>query len=224
MYYIALLAVAVASYLIGSLNSAIISVRLIKRQDIRDFGSHNAGLTNVYRTFGGASAALTFLIDILKGIVVVFGTKAALFWSGLFSTEVHSTVTACMIASMFAVMGHCFPLFYGFKGGKGILIAAVCTICINPLAFLFALTAFVVIFVATRYVSLSSITCCIVYPICYVLADLIMFGELDLYTLAHFFIALAMGVFCLVRHLPNIQRLRTHTESKFTFRKRGDNK
>ncbi|MCD7846730.1 MAG: glycerol-3-phosphate 1-O-acyltransferase PlsY [Oscillospiraceae bacterium] len=224
MYYLALLVVAVASYLIGSLNSAIISVRLIKRQDIRDFGSHNAGLTNVYRTFGGTCAALTLIIDLLKGIVVVFGTRAVLFSSGLFSTDDYNAVTACMVASMFAVMGHCFPIFYGFKGGKGILIAAVCTVCINPLAFLLALIAFVVVFIATRYVSLSSITCCVVYPICYVLADLIMFGEVNLYTLAHFFIALAMGVFCFVRHMPNIQRLRTHTESKFTFRKRGDSK
>ncbi len=224
MYYLALLAVAVIAYLIGSLNSAIISVRLVKRQDIRDYGSHNAGLTNVYRTFGGLSASMTLIIDLLKGVVVVFGTRAALFWSGLFSAEEHSVITACMLASMFAVMGHCFPIFYGFKGGKGILIAAVCTICINPLVFLLAFAAFITVFITTRYVSLSSITCCIVYPICYVLADLIMFGELSLYTLAHFFIALAMGIFCLVRHMPNIQRLRNHTESKFTFRKRGDSK
>ncbi len=224
MYYLALLVVAVVSYLIGSLNSAIISVRLIKRQDIRDYGSHNAGLTNVYRTFGGACAALTFLIDALKGVLVVFGTEAALFWSGLFSAEEHSVVTACMVASMFAVMGHCFPIFYGFKGGKGILIAAVCTICINPLVFLLAVIAFLIVFLATRYVSLSSITCCIYYPICYILADLIMFGELNIYTLVHAVIALAMGIFCLVRHYPNIQRLRAHTESKFTLRKRGDNK
>ncbi|MCD8005751.1 MAG: glycerol-3-phosphate 1-O-acyltransferase PlsY [Oscillospiraceae bacterium] len=224
MYYLALLAVAVVSYLIGSLNSAIISVSIIKRQDIRDFGSHNAGLTNVYRTFGGISAALTLIIDVLKGLIVVFGTEAALFWSGLFSAEEHSVVTACMIASMFAVMGHCFPIFYGFKGGKGILIAAVCTICINPLVFLFAVIVFLVVFITTRYVSLSSISCCVVYPICYILADLIMFGGVNLYTLVHVCIALAMGIFCFVRHYPNIQRLRNHTESKFTFRKWGENK
>lgn len=224
MYYLALLVVAVISYLIGSLNSAIISVRLVKGKDIRDYGSHNAGLTNVYRTFGGLSAAMTLIIDLLKGIVVVFGARGALFWSGLFSADEHSVVTACMIGAMFAVMGHCFPIFYGFKGGKGILIAAVCTICINPLVFLLAVTAFLIVFIATRYVSLSSITCCVVYPICFVIADLIMFGSVDLYTLAHFFIALAMGVFCFVRHWPNIQRLRNHTESKFTFRKRGEDK
>ncbi|MCD7770796.1 MAG: glycerol-3-phosphate 1-O-acyltransferase PlsY [Oscillospiraceae bacterium] len=224
MYYLALLVVAVIAYLIGSLNSAIISVHLVKRQDIRDYGSHNAGLTNVYRTFGGLSAAMTLIIDVLKGIAVVFGTRAALFWSGLFSAEEHSVITACMLASMFAVMGHCFPIFYGFKGGKGILIAAVCTICINPLVFLLAVIAFLIIFLATRYVSLSSITCCVYYPICYILADLIMYGKLDMYTAVHAVIALIMGIFCLVRHMPNIQRLRNHTESKFTFRKRGDSK
>lgn len=224
MYYLALLVVAVISYLIGSLNSAIISVRLVKGEDIRDYGSHNAGLTNVYRTFGGISAAMTLIIDVLKGIVVVFGTRAVLFSSGLFSSDEHNVMTACMVTSIFAVMGHCFPIFYGFKGGKGILIAAVCTICINPLAFLLALIAFLIVFIATRYVSLSSITCCVVYPICYILADLIMLGELNIYTAIHAIIALAMGAFCFVRHMPNIQRLRNHTESKFTFRKRGDNK
>ncbi len=224
MYYLALLVVAVISYLIGSLNSAIISVRLIKRQDIRDFGSHNAGLTNVYRTFGGISAAMTLIIDVLKGIIVVFGTRAVLFSSGLFLSDEHNVMTACMVASMFAIMGHCFPIFYGFKGGKGILIAAVCTICINPPVFLLAVVAFLIVFIVTRYVSLSSITCCVYYPICYILADLIMFGELNIYTAIHAIIALAMGIFCLVRHMPNIQRLRNHTESKFTFRKRGDNK
>ncbi|MCD7785005.1 MAG: glycerol-3-phosphate acyltransferase [Oscillospiraceae bacterium] len=224
MYYLALLVVAVVSYLIGSLNSAIISVRFIKRQDIRDFGSHNAGLTNVYRTFGGISAAMTLIIDVLKGLIVVFGTRAALFWSEFFSVDEHSVITACMVASMFAVMGHCFPIFYGFKGGKGILIAAVCTICINPLVFLFAVIVFLVVFISTRYVSLSSISCCFAYPICYILADLIMYGELNVYTAIHVIIALTMGIFCFVRHYPNVQRLRTHTESKFTFRKRGESK
>ena len=223
MYYLALLAVAAVSYLIGSLNSAIISVYLFKRKDIREYGSHNAGLTNVYRSFGGVCTAVTFLIDVLKGIVVVFGTEAALFSSGLFSAEEHNMVTACMIAAMFAVMGHCFPIFYGFKGGKGILIAAVCTLFINPLVLVFGATAFLAVLIATRYVSLSSLVCCVLYPFLYVLSDLIMLGELNVYTAIHFAIALAMGAFCFIRHYPNIQRLRNHTENKFTIRKRGDN-
>ncbi len=223
MYYLALLAVAAVSYLIGSLNSAIISVYLFKRKDIRDYGSHNAGLTNVYRSFGGICTAVTFLIDVLKGVIVVFGTRAVLFSSGLFSADEYNMTTACMIAAMFAVMGHCFPIFYGFKGGKGILIAAVCTLFINPLVLVFGATVFLVVLVATRYVSLSSLVCCVLYPFLYVLVDLIMLGELNVYTAIHFAIALAMGVFCFVRHYPNIQRLRTHTENKFTIRKRGDN-
>ncbi len=224
MYYLALLAVAVVSYFIGSLNSAIISVRLFKGEDIRDYGSHNAGLTNVYRSFGGICAASTFIIDVLKGVIVIFGTQAVLFSSGLFTADEHNAVTACMVASMFAVMGHCFPIFYGFKGGKGILIAAVCTLFINPLVLVLGLIAFLTVFIATRYVSLSSIVCCVLYPILYIIVDLITLGELNVYTAIHAVIALAMGIFCLVRHMPNIERLRTHTENKFTFRKRGDNK
>ena len=221
MYYLALAAVSVVAYIIGSLNSAIISVYLIKKCDIRQYGSNNAGLTNVYRCFGAGCAAVTLVIDLAKGFAVVFGTRLAFFWSGMFSAEEYNPVTACLIASLFAVMGHVFPVFYRFKGGKGILVAACCALAIYPVIFLWGVIVMAAVVGITRYISLGSICCCIGYPAFIYFAELLN-GSIGDSTWLHMLLAGIIGLLCLLRHISNIKRLVEHTERKFTLKKEGE--
>ncbi len=222
-YILSLTICAIVSYIIGSLNSAIIVVFLMKRKDIREYGSKNAGLTNVYRCFGTACAAVTLAMDLLKGFIVVFGTKGVLFASGLFSKYDYDEVFACLIVSACAVLGHVFPVFYRFKGGKGILIASMCTLAIEPIAFLCGLIVMVVMTAITRYISVGSICCCIGYPFFFILADWLKDG-INEKTYIHAAIAALMGIFCIVRHAPNIVRLAHHEENKFSLKKDGGSK
>lgn len=217
-YIIALCAASLISYLIGSLNSAIVAGYLIKHKDIRNYGSNNAGLTNVYRCFGTTCAVITFLFDICKGFLVVYGTRLALFGSGLFSAEEHDVKTACMIVSLFAVLGHVFPIYYRFKGGKGILVAGMTMLAIDPIVFLFELLIFIILVAATRYVSLGSLATCVGYPIFTLIVE-IFFRGFPHYTYSHAVIAGIIGLLCLLRHIPNIKRLINHTENKFKFKK-----
>lgn len=210
--------VALVSYIIGSLNSAIIIVFLMTRKDVRDYGSNNAGLTNVYRCFGPICAALTLITDLAKGFIVVFGTKLSLFATGLFSNEEHDVVTACLVASAFAVLGHVFPVFYKFKGGKGILVGATCALAIHPIVFLCGIIVMVLAVAITRFISVGSILCCLGYPLFFYIAESFS-GTLSEYTYLHMILAGIMGLLCLVRHASNIKRLFNHTENKFTMKK-----
>ncbi len=190
---------------------------VIKRKDIREYGSHNAGLTNVYRCFGPVCAAVTLVLDLLKGFLVVYGTRLALFSTGLFSQEEHDPVTACLVASLFAVLGHVFPIYYKFKGGKGILVAGTSMLAISPAIFLCELAVFVLGVVITRYVSIGSIACCVGYPVFMLIFGLAAGGGTGTYL--HTVVAGVIGVLCLLRHMPNIKRLITHTENRFSFKK-----
>lgn len=195
----------------------------MKRKDIREYGSKNAGLTNVYRCFGSGCAAVTLAIDLLKGFVVVFGTKGALFASGLFSKYDYDEVLACLIVSACAVLGHVFPVFYRFKGGKGILIASMCTLAIEPVAFLCGLTVMVVMTAITKYISVGSICCCLGYPLFFIFSAWLKDG-ITQRTYIHAAVAAVMGIFCILRHIPNIIRLVHHEENKFSFKKDGGSK
>ena len=121
-FVLVIAASAVISYLLGSCNSSIIVVKLLKGEDIRNFGSGNAGLTNTLRCFGKLPAALTLAGDLLKGVVAVFICKAlcSAFAVGLGpDCDVHFIG---YVAGFFAVIGQIFPVYYGFKGGKGVLV------------------------------------------------------------------------------------------------------
>lgn len=215
-YFLAVAIASVISYVIGSLNSAIISVYLIKREDIRKFGSNNAGLTNVYRCFGPGCAGVTLILDLAKGLIVVLGTMLVLFSSGMFDADEHNAATACLIVSFFAVLGHVFPAFYGFKGGKGILVAATCALAVNPWIFVFGVITMLLFVGITKYISVGSIACCLGYPAFIFLSELLRDGITN-DTYIHAAIAGAIGLLCLARHIPNIKRLINHTENKFSL-------
>lgn len=183
---------ALMGYLIGSINASIIYSKL-KGQDIRSFGSGNAGATNTLRAYGKGAAGVVLTGDILKGIIAVLIAK------------VIGDDVAVYIAGFAAIMGHNFPVYFGFKGGKGILTSLAVMTAVSPLAGIIALAFGVLVILVTRYVSLGSILGSVTFGIAaYIMSDDTGFR---LFTLAVVILAVA-------RHHENIRRLIKGTERK----------
>ncbi len=196
---------AVVSYLLGSINFAIIVTRIFAHRDIRDYGSGNAGMTNVLRTLGKGPAALTLIGDALKGIVAVFISKA-LFVYFCYADE---TIMIGYVAGLFVLLGHIFPLYYHFKGGKGIATSAGVMLVIDPMTFLCSLTAFGVGTWVSKYVSVGSIAASIAYP---VFTCIIHIWRGDPYVLQRTICAVILGCIVILMHRGNIKRLMNGTE------------
>lgn len=193
-----LLIMLVASYLIGSIPFGYLVGRA-KGIDIRQHGSGNIGATNVLRTIGPACGLLALALDALKGAAgVVLGKM-----TGIEGAELLTAVTA--------LLGHAFPVYLGFKGGKIIATGLGVLIALAPLVGLIAVVIFAVIVPVTRYVSLGSICAAVSVPML-----LALFHYSSLYLLFGVFICL----FAVFKHLPNIKRLVAGTESRISFRKR----
>lgn len=202
----------VVSYLLGSINSAIIVSRALYKEDIRTHGSGNAGLTNILRTYGAKAAALTLIGDMLKAVLAIL--FASLFF-GLSYNNGISTSPYCYLAGAFAVLGHVFPIFYGFKGGKGVLVTATMALVLCPLHFLVLLAVFVVIVVFSRYVSLGSIVVATLFPITVCLYISLVIGIQP-----HIVIAIStffLGGFVIWCHRSNIKRLLAGNEKKISI-------
>ena len=133
VYALAAAGVITAAYLLGSLNFAIIISAKQYKQDIRNFGSNNAGMTNMMRTYGRKAAALTLIGDALKAVVSCVIGYVVLGQFGAY------------MAGLFCIVGHIFPLYYKFKGGKGVVTAGVTILMCNPLVFLIVITIFIII-------------------------------------------------------------------------------
>lgn len=195
---------AVSSYLIGSLNFAIIISKKQYKDDIRAYGSKNAGATNMMRTYGGKAAALTFLGDALKAVVSALIGYACAAYLGAY------------VAGLFCVIGHMFPIYYRFRGGKGVVTAAMSILMCNPLVFLFVLLIFLIVAIGTRFVSLASVMSALFYPLILSRIDPWLTGaEGTPYTV----FAIIIMVLIVFKHRENIVRLWNHEESKFTFKK-----
>lgn len=201
---ITLLAVCIiAPYLLGSMNFAIIISKVRYKSDIRSYGSGNAGATNMMRTFGKAAAGLTFLGDALKAFVAGMIGYATLGQYGAY------------IAGMLCILGHMFPIYYKFKGGKGVVTAAITILMCNPFVFLILLLIFIIIVAFTKYISLASVMCMLLYPILLDRVEKIMNG----YTGAYVLIAIANAAMIIFMHRENIKRLIAGKENKFSFKK-----
>lgn len=205
MIFLYIILVAVPAYLLGSVNGAIITSKYIYKKDIREFGSGNPGLTNFYRVFGKGSVLLVVLIDILKTAVPV------IFGSYLFGAMLDRSLLGREIAGLFAMFGHAFPVFYGFKGGKTVMAAGTILLFIDWRVAILGWGVFAVILLLTRYVSLGAIIGCLTYP-----AAMLIF---DIGSTAEFVIPLLSAAFLIWRHKDNIKRLLRGEESKFKIRK-----
>ncbi len=205
---VSVLVAAVASYFLGSLNFAIIISSKQYREDIRQYGSKNAGMTNMMRTYGKKAAGMTLLGDALKAVVSCLIGYALIGQYGAY------------IAGLFCILGHVFPAYYHFKGGKGVVTAAVTILMCNPIVFLILLVIFVIIVLCTKYISLGSVMCVLLYPI---VLDRVersaLFYENPPAGCPYVIFAILIAVVVVLKHRENIKRLLSGTESKFSFKK-----
>jgi len=193
---------AISSYLIGSINPAVIISKKLYGKDIRTLGSNNAGATNAYRSLGKKAGAIIFFLDFSKGLIAVAGAKCLLL---LFD----ASYECMLIAGFFAQLGHTFPVFFRFKGGKGVATAAGSAFAIMPPVAAILLTLFAVIVVLTKTVSLASSICAALYPLlAYFLTDSVQ--------QLHFIFAASCAVMITVKHASNIARLLDGEEKKIT--------
>ena len=206
---------ALCAYLLGGINSAIIFSRVVYRDDIRKHGSGNPGLTNMMRTYGKGAAGLTLLGDIAKTALAIF--ISAIFFGFNYVGGI-SVGEAGYVAGLFAVIGHIAPVYYKFKGGKGVLATAVMALILSPIPFLIVFTLFVAIVAVSKYISLGSVTTAILYPVvlhgyfAVVFNGAPMFGLIALSTITIAFLIVW-------RHKDNLKRIGDRTERKFSFKK-----
>ena len=218
MLILAILISAVLSYLLGSFNSSILVVRLLKHQDIREFGSHNAGLTNTLRCFGKGCAALTLVGDLAKGIVAVLLSKGICELLGTGLTAQNDVHFIGYIAGIFAILGHVFPIYYHFKGGKGVLVGVSVFLGIDWKVFLCLTVIFAVVLAISKYVSLGSIIAAACCPVVTFLFQFWQRGDLPMWYLwLNTGLAALMGAWVIYMHRTNIQRLKAGNENKFSF-------
>lgn len=221
----------IISYLLGSCNSAIIVVKLLKHEDIREHGSKNAGLTNTLRCYGKIPALFTLIGDLAKGIIAVILSLIVfklIIGSDCFIDPpewypmVLDDKSIGYISGFFAILGHIFPIYYGFKGGKGILVASSILIVIDPLTFVIIIPFFAIMVLLTKYVSVSSISAAVVYPfLTFVLHYFVEKLPLNV-CIAHVILVAFTSVLLIYMHRANIKRLIEGTENKFSFGKKEE--
>ena len=207
---LALVFTAVAGYLLGSINWSIILTWFFKnKEDIREYCSGNAGMTNVLRSVGKLPAVLTFVGDFLKCVVALLLSQA--FVALLAPESVEFYDVARYVAGVACVLGHIFPIYYGFRGGKGVVTAAAMIAFTDWRVFLLVLLTFAVMFAWKRIVSLASVTCAATYPVYAFLLTFFLSFRRDnaplWYLLFATAAALFVGLTVLIKHHANIGRL-----------------
>lgn len=204
-FWLGLAICIIVPYLLGSVNFAVIFSRSVKNEDIRDFGSRNAGATNMMRVYGRGLSILTFIFDALKGALSVF-LGLMLFPLDYFA----------YICAFFCMLGHAFPIFFGFRGGKGVSTIAGAIIVLNPivaaiLCFVFFFTGYI-----SKYVSLASMVATLLFP---ALNIVIPFYSLPPFPLEKTLFSVLMPLLVVFLHRKNIVRLFNGTESKAFVKK-----
>ncbi len=203
--------VAIIAYLIGSINFSVIFSKKMAGFDVREKGSGNAGTTNMLRSVGKKAAAITLICDILKGVVAIL---IAMFIAWAFKVENASLLV--QIAGIAVVLGHTFPIFFGFKGGKGVATALGILLMSNWQIGLICLVFGVVLIALTRMVSLGSCAAAVLFPV------------LTLFINEHYIVSqgssyliysIILAVIVLFNHRSNIKRILSGKENKISFKK-----
>lgn len=223
MGYLVFILALLISYLLGSINFAIIISKIFTHDDVRNHGSGNAGMTNVIRTAGKLPGILTLIGDMLKGVAAVAIGRYLLF------PYVHSAiggewtlpVYGAFLCGICCMLGHIFPVFFGFKGGKAVATTAGIALMLDWRVMLTALAIFLIIFIVTKIVSIGSIfaaasltvTSALYYPI------FGTSGEAAGSRLVITLLALVLSVIIIAKHKDNIVRLMRGEEKKLTSKK-----
>lgn len=206
---VAYIVVAILSYLIGSINFSIIISKKVAGFDVREKGSGNAGTTNMLRTVGKKAALITLVCDILKGVISIL--LALLI--GKIAKEANNSILV-QIAGILVIIGHTFPIFFKFKGGKGVATAVGVLLTTNWQIGLICLIFGLVLIALTKMVSLGSITAAILFPI------LVLFIKTNYIVEGNYFIySLIIAVMVVFNHRENVKRLLSGTENKLSFKK-----
>ena len=216
MTVIKLILIAVISYLLGSLNFGVILSKFVKKDDVREKGSGNAGTTNMMRSYGKIFGILTIIGDIAKVIIAIeiaFRILPADELKKIFDL-LNTNPQICLksFAGLFAVIGHIFPCFFGFKGGKGVATSGGMVIFVNWKIALILFTVFVINLLTTKYVSLGSIIMAVLYPI------MMWFFYKDLLLVV---ISCIFTLIVIIAHRENIKKLINGTENKISFDKKN---
>ena len=205
---ISIIFVLIAGYLLGSLNFGIIISKIFYNDDIRKYGSNSAGMTNMKRIYGTKAAAFTLAGDMLKTAVAV------LIGALLLGDHVQGyTIMGTYLGGFASIIGHAFPVYYGFKGGKSFASAVMMILCTDWVVFLIFFAIFVAIVAWTKFLSLGSIMSIMIYPL--ILNRMTGSGF-------HNIIAMLTMLLIIFLHRENIKRLLGGTESKFSLKKKGE--
>ena len=203
----AFIIIAIVSYLIGSISFSIIFSRKFAGFDVREKGSGNAGTTNVLRSVGKRAAALTLICDALKGVIAVaLVMLAGVIWKNI------DVRTLVYVAGFMAILGHTYPIFFEFRGGKGVATALGVLLILNWKIGLICLVFALIIIAITRMVSVGSILAAILFPLL-----LIFIGHNNnVWIIA---ISVLITLLILFNHRSNIKRIKEGSENKLTFKK-----
>jgi len=203
--------IAIIAYLIGSVNFSVLISKKMAGFDVREKGSGNGGTTNVLRTVGKKAAALTLIADVLKGVIAIF-----IAWiAGKIAKE--NPAILVQLAAIGVVVGHTFPIFFGFKGGKGIATSLGILLLLNWEIGLICLIFAVSLMALTRMVSLGSISAAVLFPILtiFIKEHYIVQGN-------YFVFGVIMAAFIIFNHRSNVKRIIDGTENKLSFKKKEE--
>ena len=206
MNIIHLIVTAIISYLIGSVNFSILLSRIISGEDIRKSGSGNAGATNMLRTYGKKMGVITLLLDVLKGVIAILVCRLVF---------PQTAQVLAYVAGVFVALGHNFPLYFGFKGGKGVATSLGVILMLDWRVGLIVLVCAILVMALTKYVSLGSILGGASVIIVYIL-KFFVFKSIDAVQLICIVI---LGGLLIIRHHANIKRLINGTENKLGSKK-----
>lgn len=221
-WYLIIISVVVA-YLLGSINTAVMVTKIVTKgkQDIREMGSGNAGFTNVLRSVGKVPAIVTIVCDLLKAVIAVFlgGLLFSFMTMGEASPE--SVIRVGKYLSGFAcILGHSYPIYFHFRGGKGIVTAAGMILVLDWRLFLLILGTFLIVFICSKIISLSSLVSAAMFGVyTFIFACFVDKGS-ALYTAVCTVAAFGIGIFIIIKHKDNIKRLMKGEEKKITAKKK----
>ncbi len=226
-WWMFLLAAAVA-YLLGSINTAVLVTKIVTKgkYDIRNMGSGNAGFTNVLRSVGKVPAIITIVCDALKCVIAVLIGGFIFSFAASDNQVLTNEFINCgkYIAGIFCIIGHSYPVYFHFKGGKGVVTAAALIATEDWRVFVGVIAVFLIVFAITKIISASSITAAIVYAPFTFLAtfifDFINGGYSIGYVILSSVASLIIAIFVIVKHKENIGRLMRGEEKKITAKKK----
>lgn len=227
--YLIIIAVAVISYLIGSVNFSIILSRIIGKKDIRESGSGNAGATNMLRTYGKKMGVVTLLLDVLKGVICVLIAIAYVKfinspdryyeWGSQSDLAMYRDmldfIALPYIAGVAVILGHNFPVYFGFKGGKGVATSLGVVLMLDWKIGLIVMVIALAIMAITRYVSLGSVLGGAIFIVLEIIKAIVMHE----YNIIQLVCVIIIGGLLIARHHANIKRLLNGTENKLSLKK-----